>query len=98
MRLIVEKKYPADWFRGKNILARKYLGEKISYTFMAYNPGKKILHRYIVCRGKKIYYQRFGEKKFPPKPNYYSPRLLHSPHQLTHTFPAPTPDKSQMKI
>ena len=35
------KKYPADWFRGKKILARKYLGEKISYTFMAYNPGKK---------------------------------------------------------
>ena len=41
MRLIVEKKYPADWFRGKKILARKYLAEKISYTFMAYNPGKK---------------------------------------------------------
>ena len=35
------KKYPADWFRGKKILARKYLGEKIAYTFMAYNPGKK---------------------------------------------------------
>ena len=35
------KKYPADWFREKKILARKYLGEKISYTFMAYNPGKK---------------------------------------------------------
>ena len=35
------KKYPVDWFREKKILARKYLGEKISYTFMAYNPGKK---------------------------------------------------------
>ena len=39
----------------KIILVRKYLGEKISYTenkisFMAYNPGEKILH--LVYWGK----------------------------------------------
>ena len=44
--------------------------------------------------GKKICHQRFGEKKFSPKPNYYSPRLLNSPHQLTHT----SPHNSQMNI
>ena len=54
---------------------------------MAYNPGKKILHRYIVCRGKKSITKGLEKNKFSPKPNYYGPRLLNSTHQLTHTFP-----------
>ena len=56
------KKYPADWFREKKILARKYLGEKISYTFMAYNPEKNLTLLHCMS-GKKIYHQRFGEKQ-----------------------------------
>ena len=48
------KKYPADWFRGKKILARKYLGEKISYTFMAYNPGKKSYTVTLYVREKNL--------------------------------------------
>ena len=81
------KKYPADWFREKKILARKYLGEKISYTFMAYNPGKKsytVTLYVMVCRSIT---RGLEKNKFSPKPNYYSPRLLNSTHQLTHTFP-----------
>ena len=35
--LIVEK----NILQREKIRARKYLGEKISYAFMAYNPGKK---------------------------------------------------------
>ena len=37
--LIAEKNILQTDFEGKKILARKYLGGKISYTFMAYNPG-----------------------------------------------------------
>ena len=42
----MEKKYPADRFRGKKILAVKYLAEKKKLTlnkqsFMAKNAGRK---------------------------------------------------------
>ena len=50
---------------------------------MAYNAGKKILHRCV--SGKRFKLQRFGKKKFLPKPNHpYKPP------------PTPTPFRNQM--
>ena len=50
---------------------------------MAYNAGKKILHRCV--SGKRFKLQRFGKKKFLPKPNHpYKPP------------PTPTPSRNQM--
>ena len=81
------KKYPADWFREKKILARKYLGEKISYTFMAYNPGKK---SYTVT----LY---VGEKNLSPevwrKTNSHRNQITIVPASLTPltNYPIPPP-------
>ena len=45
---------------------------------MAYNTEKNILHHWM--SGKKLYLQRFGEKKFLPKPDhpFHPPTFLNS--------------------
>ena len=49
-----KEKYPADWFRGEKILARKYLAEKNptpkKISFMAYNAEKNSYT--VVCQEK----------------------------------------------
>ena len=58
------KNYPADWFRGKKILARKYYNWRIRGAWL----WKKILQRGRCMSGKKCYYQRVGGKNsFPAK-------------------------------
>ena len=86
MRLIVEKNILPTDFERKTFLQGNTWGKKfptLSWLIIL----KKILHRYIVCRGKKSITRGLEKNKFSPKPNYYSPRLLNSTHQLTHTFP-----------
>ena len=73
------KKYPADWFRGKNNSCKEIPGgKKFSHWreifFMACNVGKKSYIVKLLMSGKKLYPQRFGEKKVLPKPNHLSPR------------------------
>ena len=59
------KKYPADWFQGKNNLARNYLGKNFSdekkKSLMAYNAGKKNLTPLYV-REKNSISRGLGEK------------------------------------
>ena len=89
--VISEKKFPADWFRGKKVLARKYLEKKIltqkNISFMAYSARKKILRR---CMPGKFYHWRFGRKKrlFQTKSTIFllplkSPMIVHKLFQTT---------------
>ena len=63
--VISEKKYPADWFRGEKILARRYLAKKKilhrkNISFMEYNAWKNLTPLYV---RKKILSQAVSKKK-----------------------------------
>ena len=45
----MEKKYPADRFRGKKILAVKYLAKKKSYTEQTIFHGEKCRKKILGC-------------------------------------------------
>ena len=75
--VISEKKYPADWFRGEKVLARKYLAIKNSYTEKIYLSWSIMLEKKsytVVCQEKNSISSGFEKK------NSY-------PNQITHTPP-----------
>ena len=61
------KKYPAHWFRGKKILARKYLAKKILHwkKYLSWHIMlEKILHYYM--SGKKCFTRGLGKNILTP--------------------------------
>ena len=74
--VISEKKYPADWFRGEKVLARKYLAIKNSYTEKIYLSWSIMLEKKsytVVCQEKNSISSGFEKKKFLPKSNHPYP-------------------------
>ena len=82
------KKFLEEWFRGKKILVRKYLGKKIPTLKKIYLSWLIILEKKsytVVCRGKRNYITTGLEKK-----NHY-------PNQITHTLSHP-PKRSNGRL
>ena len=79
------KKYPADWFEGKNSCKEiLYLAKKDSYTemsFVAYDSGKKSYSTAVVCQEKRTLSPvGLGENILSPPNHPYHPRNpTHSP-------------------
>ena len=72
------KKYPADWFRGKNNSCKEIPGGKSFRTEEKYFSwlvmlGKKSYIVKLLTSGKKLYHQRLGEKESYPNQITYPP-------------------------
>ena len=63
---MISEQYNGSLSGGKKISCKEMPGEKI--YLLAFDAGKK--SHTVTRRGKKLFLQRFGKKKFSPKPNH----------------------------